>query len=100
MIYIFYVDNGDAVHHMMVEHFELEVIHNKVNPELNYLQHNKVFRLDTNNAENANYVLQRISEAHPGKQVSMHRLERVGQCPAADYVAKRVDADGSILPLV
>lgn len=58
-----------------------------------------VFDFESNREDHAMAVLKEIATRNPGCEVEMYRMEKVGQCPAGDFTGKRVDADGSILPL-
>jgi hypothetical protein len=38
-----------------------------------------------------------LAQLNPGCEVEVYKMEKVGQCPAGDYVAKEVSKDG-LLP--
>lgn len=50
------------------------------------------------NDEGVDLFLRKCAENNPGCEVEVYTLEQVGQCPAAEFVAKKVSVDG-ILPV-
>ena len=45
---------------------------------------------------NVDSLMQALARANPGCDINVYRLEKVGHCPAGEYVAKQVTKAGTL----
>lgn len=92
------IDRGDA----------LNIYLNAVGIEVEAITPNKPDRNDEYSLSNCSLffvpdkhvktLVERAAKANPGCEIQVFSMEKVGQCPAGDFVMKDVTKDG-ILPL-
>lgn len=92
------IDRGDAVNiYLNAVGIEVETITpEKPNRNDEYTLRNcSLFNVAEKHVK---LFVERAAQANPGCEIQVFSLERVGQCPAGDFVMKDVTKDG-ILPL-